>query len=398
MTARSTDVVLATIEAPKADAVIIGRPVHEALPEALSRMKRQRAFLMVSSSLRKNTDVINKVQQTLGSKYAGLYEGMPAHTPREAVIKATLEARKCNADVIVTIGGGSLTDAAKAVQIALAHDIEDTETLGQLRLAAPKRFPYRDLIVRQIAVPTTLSAGEFTNFAGVTDSQRKVKEPYGHRQSAPQVIILDPSLALHTPLSLWLSTGLRAVDHAVEALCSSASHPYAAVLASGGLRLLAQGLQRCKATPSDVAARQLCQLGMWQAVQAAVLAGGGASHAIGHTLGGTAGVPHGETSCVMLPAVLEWNSHEPAAASGLAAICGALDAAPGESAAVAVRKLIRNLGMPTTLQEVGVAEHQFQQLAEVTMEDRALQTNPRPVKSASDVVEMLRLASIPSKL
>merc|ERR1712048_1337132 len=83
---------------------------------------------------------------------------------------------------------------------------------------------------------------------------------------------------------------------------------YASGLAKTGLEMLARGLKRCHKEPQNLAARQLCQLGMWKATEAARMVGSGASHAIGHTLGGTADVPHGYTSCVILPAVLQWNA------------------------------------------------------------------------------------------
>lgn len=374
---------------------MIGKPAVEAIPTAMARIGRKRALLMVSRSLRKETQVVAKVEQALGAACVGCYEGMPAHTPREAVIEAAEMARRCSADVLVTIGGGSLTDAAKGVQIALAYGARDAEALGQLRLGASRtKKSVSELPVRYICVPTTLSGGEFSAFAGITDSARKIKEPYGHKQCAPQVVILDPELAVHTPEGLWLSTGMRAVDHAVEAICSSNGHAYAAGMAQSALRLLARGLQACKRSSSDVSARQLCQLGMMQATQAAMLAGGGASHAIGHTLGGTAGVAHGHTTCVMLPAVLHWNSvmADYRVTEALQEVSLALGR-PGEPASEVVRDFIRALGMPTSLQAVGVLEDQFQHLAEVTMSDNALKTNSRPVTQPADVLAILRLAA-----
>merc|ERR1712146_871369 len=112
---------------------------------------------------------------------------------------------------------------------------------------------------------------------------------------------------------LWLSTGMRAVDHCVEALCQhlrprGGATPYGDGLATAGLSLLARGLRRCKEAPMDLDARLTCQLGCFFAIQGAQHNGGGISHAIGHILGGTFNVPHGYTTCVTLPSALQWNS------------------------------------------------------------------------------------------
>ena len=143
---------------------------------------------------------------------------MPQHTPREAVVDAAKQAVASQADVIVTIGGGSLTDAAKAVQIAIAHGVTDTDSLGALKIDEQgKSRVSPDLYVRYIAIPTTLSGGEFSSFAGVTDSQLNVKQLFTHPQAAPQVTA--PQVSCH---SGTYSPGHRVASHTQ---CSSYSVP-----------------------------------------------------------------------------------------------------------------------------------------------------------------------------
>jgi maleylacetate reductase len=130
---------------------------------------------------------------------------------------------------------------------------------------------------------------------------------------------------------------------------------------------------------------------MWLAISGASAGRGlGASHAIGHTLGGMLGVPHGITSCIALPAVLAWNAGANPAGERLVA---ELVGAPDRPAAEAVKALCRELGLPTTLREVGVRPGQFEAIAEHTMTDRGVRSNPRPITSAADVVEILKLAA-----
>ena len=212
---------------------------------------------------------------------------MPAHTPREAVIAATNQARTAKADLIVTVGGGSITDGAKAMQICLANDVSTADGIDAVRTHKGVAPPLKPPTVRQISVPTTIAGGEFSHIAGVTNERSKVKEMLRHALVMPRAAILDPLLSVHTPEWLFLSTGIRAVDHCVEGICSREAHPYSDAQAMKGLSMLTQGLTRVKADQRDIDARLDCQIGTWLSM--APLSSGvpmGASHGIGYVLGG----------------------------------------------------------------------------------------------------------------
>ena len=147
-----------------------------------------------SGTLRRDTDEIDKVRRALGNRCVGVFDRMPAHTPRTAVIAATEQARAARADLIVTIGGGSITDGAKAVQLRLANDVRTPEALDALRPVNGATSPCNAPSVRQVTVPTTLSAGEFSAIAGVTDERHKVKELFRHPRIIPRAVILDPAI------------------------------------------------------------------------------------------------------------------------------------------------------------------------------------------------------------
>src|SRR5207237_9970564 len=185
--------------------------------------------------------------------------------------------------------------------------------------------------VRQITVPTRLAAGEFSAISGITDERRKVKELFRHPLIIPRAVMLDPAITVHTPEWLWLSTGIRAVDHCVEGICSADANPYADAHALHGLSLLTRGLPRVKADPADIQARLDCQIGSYLSM--APLASGvpmGARHGIGRVLGAAFDIPHGHTSCIMLPAVMRWN--KPVNAERQALVAAAMGY-PGEEAA-----------------------------------------------------------------
>lgn len=376
------------------DRVVYGRPAPEVLAELLADYGKTRALVVSTRSLSGPEGLASRIAAQLGDRCAGLFGEVSAHSPRGAVIAAADAVRRLGADILVAVGGSSVTDACKVVQLAVWNGLSDVGELDPyragVRQGAKRPAPPADPL-RTIAIPTTLSAAEFTPFGGVTDTRRHAKEGYAHPLYAPRAVILDPEMTRQTPPQLWLSTGMKAVDHCVETLCSLTRSPFADALASEGLQRLAAGLRASKRAPDDLDARLECQLGMWLAISGASAGQGlGASHAIGHTLGGMLGVPHGVTSCIALPAVLAWNAGANLAGERLVArLLGASDLA----AADAVKGLCRELDLPTTLGAVGVRPEQFEAIAEHTMTDRGVRSNPRPIRSAADVVEILKLAA-----
>ncbi len=378
------------------DEVTFGRPASEAIPAIVARLAAKRVFLMVSGTLNRSTVEIAKVRQALGDRCVGTFDAMPPHTPRSAVIAAAEQARSLETDLIVTIGGGSITDAAKAVQLCLANDIREPAGIDALRPVpgpggAPVPPPLKSPTVRQISVPTTLSGGEFSAIAGVTDERTRNKELLRHPAIVPQAVVLDPAITAHTPEWLWLSTGIRALDHCVEGICSLEANAYGDAQALKGLALLAHGLPRVKANPSDIEARLDCQMGTWLSM--GPLASGvpmGASHGIGYVLGAVFDIPHGHTSCIMLPAVMRWN--KPANSQRQELISIAMGHAR-EDAADVLDSFIAGLDMPRSLAAVNVGSEHFTRIAEQAMSTPWVPRNPRPIPTPAEVREILELAA-----
>ena len=373
------------------DEVVFGRPAAEAIVEQMDRLRASRAFLMVSGTLNRETDEIDKIRKALGPRCVATFDAMPPHTPREAVIAATNQARAANADLIVTVGGGSITDGAKAVQLCLANDIRTVEAIDTLRANKGVMPPLTAPSVRQISVPTTIAGGEFSTIAGVTNEATKVKELLRHDLVIPRATILDPAITVHTPEWLFLSTGIRAVDHCVEGLCSREAHPYADAQAQKGLAMLTQALPRVKADARDLDARMDCQIGTWLSM--GPLSMGipmGASHGIGYVLGAVYDVPHGYTSCVMLPSVMRWNK---SANADRQAMVSAAMGHPGEDAGDVLDAFIRELGMPRSLQDVRIGPEHFDRIAEQAMGTPWIPRNPRKIDGPAQVREILVLAA-----
>jgi maleylacetate reductase len=380
---------------PATSRIVYGTDFVEALARELDLTGERRVYVLASGTLERSTDVIRRVRDALGERYAGLCARIGAHTPRIDVTAAANAARAAQADLLLGVGGGSVTDAAKMVAICLGNGITDPAELDAYRVTvradgSTVRPSYKPPSVASVIIPTTLSAGEFSALAGCTDTVRHVKEMYVHPQAAPRTVILDPAVTVHTPEWLWLSTGIRAVDHAAEDLCSISSKPFSDGTSFHALRLLGRGLRAVKADPKDLPARLDCQLGSWMSIiGSSAGVEKGASHGIGHVLGGTAGVPHGYTSCVMLPHVMRFNY--PVNAERQKLVSEALGR-PGEPAADVLAALIAELGLPRTLRDVGVSADLLDRVAEESMHDRWVHTNPRKIDGPAAVRQLLDAA------
>lgn len=378
--------------------VVYGRPAGVALRAEAERLGAKKVFITTSKSVAQSA-LLASVIDGLGDLHAGTYAGITAHSPRPCVVEGAMMACAAGADLIVAVGGGSVIDATKTILIALWQDVTTVDELDAYRAGKPKEgaAPPSEAItppadaIRMIAVPTTLSAAEFNAFAGISDPRKGVKESFGHRLIVPRVIVLDPAATLATPMDLMLSTGLKAVDHAVERLCSQQAHPFVLGTATEALKLLARALPAHKANPDDMTTRLDLQFGMWLSIGAGTSGVGvGASHGIGHVLGAACHVPHGHTSCVMLPSVLRWNL--PANAERQQRV-GEAFGKPDAAAGDLVEGLVKSLGLPGRLSEVGVGRDRFREIAEKSMHDRAVLNNPRPIKGPDQVMEILELAA-----
>ena len=376
---------------PAQQRVVYGVPYREALARELERSRNRRVFVTTTRSLTGGNLVAGVIAE-LGERFAGKFHDIAAHSPREAVIAGANAIRAADADLIVAIGGGSVIDATKVMLIALWRNFESAERLSEAANRIPESSAWDDdpQRLRMIAIPTTLSAAEFSPHAGITDPARKVKEGFQHPLSVPKSVILDPEATRETPLELMLSTGMRAVDHAVEGWCATRTSPLAEATCLRAMQMLAASLPAIKRDPTDMSARLDAQLGMWLS-RFATMAGipYGASHGLGYLLGACKGVPHGITSCLTLHAALAWN--EPVNADRQRAVAEAFGPS-GERASAAVRSFVESLGLPTRLGQVGVGREDLPAIAGSWDGGGPLKANPRPVSGTKDLVEILALA------
>ena len=301
-----------------------------------------RAFVITGRSLNEKTNLVRRVEALLGGRHAGTFAGIGQHTPGGAVEQAAVGAELAATDLLVSVGGGSVIDGTKAVARELGYP-------------------------QQVAIPTTLSGAEWANRAGVTDERSGRKRGFADPKTVPRVVVLDPEATVFTPEKLWLSTGIRALDHAVEGFLFGGDHPITDVTGFEGVRRLMEYLPVSRREPEDLGTRLELQLAAWLSYFGPANTPMGLSHELGRRIGASYEVPHGITSCVILAPSLKfvreriqdyrWNM-----------LTQALGGEPPER----VSSLVKELGLPGRLSEVGVPEEDLEDIAGEYGEGEAL--------------------------
>jgi len=332
--------------------VLSGAGALEQLPAEMERLGKRRAIVLTGESLATKTNLVSRVESVLGEALAATFSGCKQHVLSSSVEAATQHARETNADSIIAFGGGSPTDTAKNVAYRLLGD--------QPRDSMP-----------QIAIPTTLSAGEFTARGGMTDEATRVKGGVGDERLIPAVVIHDPELTVETPRQLWLSTGVKALDHAVEALWSPRAHPVTDALAMEAIRKLHMYLLP-SADPANLDARAECLMAAWMSIFGARNVGMRLSHPLGHQIGARWNVPHGVTSCIVLPEVMRFLA--PTTAAAQAKVADAFGER-GEAAEL-VGAMIQSLGVPTRLSEAGAIKEELPDVAAAVSHELSISRSP----------------------
>ncbi len=371
------------------------------LAEILERDGIRRPVLVTGRSLAGDAGMMAALKATIGARELGIFTETVPHVPRETVIAAAKLLRAHRADAVISFGGSTQNDTAKAAVWADAEGLTAPDQFEPfaIRFADPSARivpPMRGNALPLYAIPTTLSAGEFTNIAGITDAVRGEKQLYQDRKLAARAVLLDPELTLRTPEWLWLSSGIKAIDHCIEAWFSLRAQPITDALALEALALLFRNLPLTRSDPNDREARLQCQIGAWLSVFGLANVSLGLSHGLGHQLGGRCGVAHGYTSCILLQHVLGFN--ESATAERRAILCKRLEAAlerpfPAADLQRELLDLVRDkLSLPWRLRDLDIAEADLAFVAEAALRDPIVATNPRPVRSSDEVLTLLKAA------
>ena len=338
--------------------------------------------------------------------------------PSLATIRAGSEdMARFEPDAIIALGGGSAIDAAKGMWLFYEQPDADFEGMAQKFLDIRKRvykFPKLGQKAQMIAIPTTSGTGsEVTSFAVITDKERGMKYPLADYELTPDVAIIDPNLVMTVPKKVAGDTGLDVLTHALEALVSVMASDYTDALAMKAIQMVFEYLPK-SVDEGDKVSREKMHNASCIAGMAFANAFLGVNHSMAHKLGHEMQIPHGMANALLLPHVIEYNgsakpskvtsfpkydhyiAHEKyaEAAKALGLPCDTVDQGV-KSLANAVRDLMKKVGMPLSLKEMGHSEKAFlgkvNMLANHAFEDQCTTANPR-MPLVSELEDLLKKA------
>ena len=380
---------------------ILGGPgCRKALASQVDELGLRRILVVAGPTLRAKTPFVDELRRSLGERVVGVYDRVKGHTPIEATQEAAEAAREMAPDAVLSIGGGSVHDAAKAIAVMVPSGRSIVDFVSRFEPPAGFYSPYIDVTpLPVITMPSTLSAADVVGGGAVTDTARGQKLIFVHPKLTPVVVVLDAEILASTPRHIVASSGMNALHHCLEALYSKGHQPITDALALRALEGLVSIL------PAFAPGRSEISLEVFQeALDAAALSGLtyanswlGIGHAVCHSLGGRYGLSHGESNAVMIRHSLRFNLEVAADRLKLAArAVGACfppqhDALAGRHMVALVDWLAEELQVPQTLRELGLPEGQFETIADDVLADPQSYWNPRSVTRA-EVVRLLEQA------
>ncbi len=354
------------------ETVVFGAGKAELLGRELARRGAKRALIVTGKTLGRSK-LLDKLKDAAGPALAGVFTGAAQHVPSHTVAELVAEARRVGADAMVSFGGGSPIDTVKNAAWHLMGGRAGSRIVDFSAAATPADG--REIL--HIAMPTTLSAGEFTPGGGVTDESTRVKGGVADPRLQARVVILDPALTVETPAWLWASTGMRALDHAVEGSYSTRHQIVTDTLAARAIAILTEHLLPSLQTQGEdeLEHRVQCQLAAWLSIFGMMNTRSGISHALGHQISPMWNVPHGVTSCITLPHGMRFMAEIAADRFGpIAEGFGVrFDARSPRSAAMEcadrAARFIAKFEVPTRLRDAGVPREEISRIAGTVLEE-----------------------------
>ncbi len=373
--------------------IIFGAGTLNQVGKEASELKGKRALIIADEFIVKLGHV-NKIINTLentGIEVIETFDKIPPNTGVKVVNNCYNMTKDKNVDVIITIGGGSVIDTAKGVNILLSEGgdlLKDHQ--GTYLLSRPLK--------PMVAIPTTAGTGSEVTFAAIIkDEEQKVKLSFISPFLAPNTAILDPELTLSLPKELTASTGMDALTHAIESIHSNMNEPISDAFALHSIKLIVTNLKKCIENGNNIEARGNMLIASTIAGFAFTNALVGVVHGISHACGGVCNVPHGVANSILLPHGMEYNIDYCPERYSLVASAMGIDIqnkTPEEASKLAInfiKEFTRDLGLPQKLSEVGVKEEDIPKIAETTMGDGSIYNNPREVIQ-EEVEEILKKA------
>lgn len=364
------------------------------LGRELDRLKSRRAVVFCGPWAQ--GPLLDAVQGGMGERCAGVFTGVLAHSPVASVQEAAEYLRQKEADAVVALGGGSSIVTARAGSI-LASEEGDVRSLATTRDASGKLNSPKLLAAKlpQLIVPTTPTTAMVKAGAAVFDPSTNERLALYDPKTRAQSLFIHPDLIQSSPRALIVSASLNTLSMAIEGLVSRTGDPLSDALQMHALRLAACYLPD-PSLGDDPAIRA-------ELMHAAVLCGQGSDYAgagittvLGHAVGARNHLDNGIVNAIVLPHAIRFNGD--AAPVGLQKVASALELPRAQGTALvvsvagAVEALFAQLGVPKRLRDVGVARDDLPGIAASGIDDWFLRGNPRPVKDAGELLQILEAA------
>jgi len=370
--------------------VVFGVNSLRDLGPEVDELKCARAFVVSDQGVRE-AGLTEKVEQALGKRWVGTFDECPQDSGLHIVNQAADKAKEKEADIVVSVGGGSVIDTAKGMAILLKEGGKIEDHYG-LQLFTRPQTPH-------VAIPTTAGTGSEVTWALVVkDWDKNQKILLGDDHIIPNTAILDPMLTQGLPPMITAFTGMDALTHAIEAIHALQAEPIADTMAFGAIRMIVEYLPKCVENGDDIFARGQQQIAATIAGAAFGNAQIGLVHATAHSAGALFKVPHGLANSILLPYCMEYNMDECADRYAFVADAmgvkekGMSDEEASQAAIEAIFALTKKIGLPQKLSEAGVEESGLEAIAELSLSDGSIVYNPKMIFEAEQVMEVLKKA------
>lgn len=381
---------------PSVKSVLFGRGSLHSIETKVKELDGKRVMLVTVPELTERSEFINAIKGALNEKVVAVFDEVKQHVPRPCVLEGTRLAKEVNADLLISLGGSSTADAAKGINLLVSegepfesffNKMDSTNSNAGVSFDKPK-LPH-------IAIPTSLSGGEFTKNLGITDPIRQRKDVLGHESLTPKIIILDPEVTVYTRSELWASSAMKIFSDCIDCFCSPNRHPFVEALAFRALQIINNHLIPSLFDPYELGSRAMLQQATWMSMYGGFI-GASLIAAFRHQIGAIYNVMHGVASTIVLPHGIRFNRD--AIKDGLTQVAQALELpsrGAGDSAEVVIARineLMEETDIPSRLRDVGIPEDGLRTIAEAVMEDARIKLSPRPIDSFEQISAILESA------
>lgn len=378
--------------------IMRGLSAKQAIPVLLDRYGYKSPYIVASKTLNRKTEAIDEIRHALGSRVIGSTDDVGEHAPIDNILSAAKQISEAGADVIISIGGGSVLDFSKFVQLAVSERAYSRDALLAFQL---KMSPDRTETIctstaapsiRQIAVPTTLAAAEWTASGTPLDTTTGRKVHFRAVQGAPRAIIYDPEMLVHTPRRLLYASAIRGLDHSINSYLSIRPHPLVDLIALEAVKIYLANLPRLAENPCDREALSACQLATWYTGMGNVAMAPmhGFSHYMVHLLAPHIGAGHSVTAGPLMLAQARWIEEQPTPRYKQL-LGGALPAR--RTLSEALESLLGVLGLPTSLSELGATPKHLEEIIPLAMRHPSLTRHSvRPLENEQELTRVLEMA------